>query len=131
MACPLFLPVSPLAGLAPEAAPLGDVYGGECAADPGGTLIPIDTLRRCCNTGYARIACVRARQANSDATSFLIKADREGVIEVAWAMERDHHPVAVGTLQLTGTSAAEEPLARQAHAFAAAYLRQNNRQRNR
>jgi hypothetical protein len=131
MACPLFLPALPLAGFAPEAAPLGDLYGGECAGDPQGTLIPEDTLRRCCNTGYARTSCELARQADADATSFLIKADRDGVIEVAWAIERNHHPVAVGNLQLTGTSVANVPLERQAQAFAAAYLRQNNHQRNR
>jgi hypothetical protein len=126
MACPLFLPVSPLTGLPPEAAPLGDLYGGECAAAPG-SLIPLDILRRCCNTGYARAACSRAGQANADATRFLIRADRDGVIEVAWASERNHHPVAVGTVQVTEASEGNEPLERQARACVAAYLRQRRR----
>ena len=126
MSCPLFLPVSPLTGLAPAAAPLGDFYAGECAADRG-ALIPLDTLRHCCNTGYARSACPRAARADADATRFLIKADRDGVIEIAWASERDHHPVAVGTLLLTEAPGDNEPLERQARACAAAYLRQRPR----
>jgi hypothetical protein len=125
MACPLFLPVSPLTGFASEAAPLGDFYGGECSADPG-SLVPIDILRHCCNTGYARGTCVRAGQADADATRFLIKADRDGVVEVAWASERDHHPVAVGILQITAADAGDEPLERQARACVAVYLRQRH-----
>jgi hypothetical protein len=126
MSCPLFLPVSPLTGLAPEAAPLGDLYGGECAAGPG-ALIPLDILRHCCNTGYARHACARAGQSEADATRFLIKSDHDGVIEIAWASERDHHPVAVGTLQVTDATDANQPLERQARACAAAYRRQKPR----
>jgi hypothetical protein len=125
MACPLFLPVSPLAGLAPEAAPLGDFYNGECEADPG-LAIPIDKLRRCCNTGYARGTCSRAGLSHADAARFLIKADRDGVIQIAWSSERDHHPVAVGTLEITPASPPGTPLERQAHACVSAYLRQRH-----
>jgi hypothetical protein len=120
--CPLFLPVSPLGDFAPDAMPLGDVYGGQCAADPG-ALIPIDTLRKCCNFGYARAACERAATAEPDAARFLIRADRDGTVEVAWSLERNHHPVAVGVMQLTGAGASEDPLERQARACAASWLR--------
>jgi hypothetical protein len=118
MACPLFLPASQLA-------PLEDLYGGECAAQAG-ALIPIDVLRRCCNAGYARGICERAAQSDADAFRFLVKANRAGVVEVAWSSERNHHPVAVGSLAVDcriGASEAE-PLERQAHTYAAAYLRQ-------
>jgi hypothetical protein len=118
MACPLFLPASPLA-------PLSDLYGGECAAEAS-ALIPVDVLRECCNAGYARDSCQRAAQSEADALRFLIKANRDGVVEVAWSSERNHHPVAVGTLAVdckTGTTPTE-PLERQAHAYAAAFLRQ-------
>jgi hypothetical protein len=47
------------------------------------------------------------------------------VVAVAWSSERDHHPVAVGTLLITQTSEGEDPLARQARSFAAAYLLQS------
>lgn len=124
MACPLFLPSSPLPGYTSETSSLGDIYGGECAAQPG-TLIPVDTLRRHCHAGYAREACDRAAQSESDAFRFQIKSHREGVITVAWSSERDHHPLAVGTLLLTGEGdEADGPLERQARACAGAYTRQ-------
>jgi hypothetical protein len=127
MACPLFLPVSPLTGFAPVATTLGDLYGGECAADAG-ALIPVDTLRACCNAGYARGTCERAARSDSDAVRFLIKLNTHNVIDVAWSIERNHHPVAVGTTQISnGQSAGNEPLDRQIRAYVAAYLRQKPR----
>jgi hypothetical protein len=118
MACPLFVPASPLT-------PLSDLYGGECAAGVG-ALIPIDTLRQCCNAGYARDSCQRAAQSDADAFRFLIKANRDGIVDVAWSSERNHHPVAVGTLVVDckAGAAPTEPLERQARVHAAAYLRQ-------
>jgi hypothetical protein len=116
MACPLFLPSSPLT-------PLSDLYGGECAAEA--VVLTFDTLL-CCNAGYARDSCRRAAQSDADAFRFLIKANRDGVVDVAWSSERDHHPVAVGTLAVdcrTDTMPAG-PLERQARACAAAYFRQ-------
>ena len=88
------------------------------------TLIPADTLRECCNIGYARGVCERAAQSDSDAFRFAIKANRKGVVEVAWSSERNHHPVAVGTLVVDNTTPDDEPLTRQAHIFAMSYLRQ-------
>lgn len=118
MACPLFLPVSPLT-------PLSDIYGGECAAEAG-ALVPVDVLRQCCNAGYARESCQRAGQSDADAFRFLIKANRDGVVDVAWSSERNHHPVAVGTLVVDSKAGAAptEPLERQARVYAASYLRQ-------
>jgi hypothetical protein len=122
MACPLFLPASPLTGFAPEALPLGNLFAGQCAAQAG-TLIPTDTLRRCCNTGYARGCCEHAAGQQADANRFLIKSYGDGTVEIAWSTERDHHPVAVGTLRLTDASSApESPLERQARACVSAYL---------
>ncbi len=124
MSCPLFLPASPLAGFASEASSLGDFYGGECAVQPA-ALIPVDTLRRCCNAGYGRTACEHAAQSDADAFHFLIKSRNDGVVQVAWSSERNHHPVAVGTLPVTGPGDSADPLERQARAFASAYFRQN------
>ncbi len=120
MACPLFLPISPLANF-------DDIYTGECAAQAG-VSIPIDTLRRCCNAGYARKVCAHAAQVEADAFHFLIRANRDGVVTVAWSSERDHHPLGVGTFVITGDAQAgcaqvNDPLERQARACAAAYSR--------
>jgi hypothetical protein len=112
------MPVSPLT-------PLSDLYGGECAAELG-ALIPTDILRQCCNSGYARDTCPRAAQSDADAFRFLIKANRDGLVDVAWSSERNHHPVAVGTLVVDCRTGAAHtgPLASQARACAAAYLKQ-------
>ena len=104
--------------------PLGDLYGGQCAAAPD-ALVPVETLRRCCNKGYARGTCERAASAEADAARFLVKANRGGTIEVAWAIERNHHPVAVGTIEVNSAATPDQsPLERQARACATAYLRQ-------
>ena len=127
MACPLFLPVSPLGDLPGDGVPLGDVYGGECAASSG-TLIPIGMLRSCCNFGYARDACAQAGTINADASRFLVKSDRGGVVEIAWSTERNHLPVAVGTLRVEQSAAPDPgPLDRQARAYATSYMRRTGR----
>lgn len=105
--------------------PLGDAFGGECAADPG-TLIPIDILRRCCNSGYARETCERASASEADAARFMIKADKDGVVQVAWSLERNHHPVAVGLLEFPMADCAK-PIERQGRAYVDSYLRSKGR----
>jgi hypothetical protein len=115
MACPLFLPSAPLGDL-------NDFYNGECAAEPA-AAIPPDTLQRCCNTGYARGVCARAGQSDADAFRFLIKAAERGTVEVAWSIERNHHPLAVGTSVITEmTARSDKPLERQARAYASSLM---------
>jgi hypothetical protein len=126
MSCPFFLPVSRLADFVPGPMPLGDCYGGECSADPG-ALIPIDTLRHCCNLGYARGSCERAARSEADAARFMIKSDSAGSVLVAWAMERNHHPVAVGTVTFPLRDECSLPVERQARAYVDSYLRSKGR----
>jgi hypothetical protein len=118
MACPLFMPASPLTGFT-------DLFGGECAAEAGAP-ISVDVLRQCCNAGYARDACRRAAQSDADVFRFAIKANRDGIVDVAWSSERNHHPVAVGMLAVDCHKETLEagPLERQARVYAAAYLQQ-------
>lgn len=131
MACPLFIPTAPLAEIA-VAAPLGDLYDGHCAADRSAVIEP-DTLRRCCNFGYARGCCPRAAESEADATRFMVRAARGSTVEIAWAVERNHHPVAVGCVEIETTfepgfdtmfEPGDDLLARQAHACASSYVRQ-------
>lgn len=110
--CPLFLPAA--------AAPLTGLFSGECAADPGGS-ISADIVRECCNRGYARGSCARAAQVEADSICFLIKSARDGVVEVAWALDRNHHPVKVGAVLVNGERASDEILDRQAFAIAEHY----------
>jgi hypothetical protein len=115
MACPYFLPDEPVGGFS-------DIYMGNCAAQ-GGAPAQEDLLERCCNNGYARARCNRAAQSESDAFRFLVKAHVNGRVEVAWSSERDHHPVAVGSLWVDEANAPEEPLERQAWICASNFLK--------
>ena len=121
MPCPLFLPGSMLAGSAP-AAPLGAIFDGVCAGEPGAE-IPESLLHQGCNSGYARQNCGRAAAVATDAVRFRIKSHTAGIIEVAWSQERDHGPVAVGTLRLEELPASVEALELQARACVSVYLR--------
>ncbi len=126
MACPLFIPLSPLGEITTIAAPLGDLHEGRCSADVSANIRP-EILRRCCNFGYARSQCERAAQSEADAVRLLVRAERGTTVEVAWAIERNHHPVAVGVIEIETGSAArltDDILALQARACAAVYLRQ-------
>lgn len=128
MACPLFLPCSPIAGFEFETTPLGDLYDGKCAIDPAAPLT-IDVLTRFCNVGYARGSCERAADAPADAVRFLVRGEREDGVEVAWAMERNHLPVAVGTKLVNAFDSGDaDPLDCQARAYAASCLRRIGRE---
>jgi hypothetical protein len=113
--CPLFLPGSTI--------PLTGLFTGACAADRS-TELSGDTLRECCNRGHAREACERAAKIEADAVCLLVKSDRKGIVEVAWAIERNHHPVQVGTEQVNGKLSSTETLAVQAFAVAEQYRNQ-------
>jgi len=114
MACPFFLPNSPLTGFS-------DVYSGRCAAGDS-ISISHDLLEHGCNNGYARETCVHASRSESDVFRFLVKAHCNGIIEVAWSSERNHHPVAVGSLSIDQTIEPDTPLERQAWISARNYL---------
>jgi hypothetical protein len=132
MACPLFIPTSALGDLVTISAPLGDLYSGRCVASPDAEIEP-DTLRRCCNLGYARRRCARAAQADSDAVRVLVRADDGRQVQVAWSIERDHRPVAVGIETVEVVAGETTPagnltaLAAQVRACAASYARQTHR----
>jgi hypothetical protein len=121
--CPLFLPDQPKGGYFP----------GRCSADPL-TEISFDKLRLCCNRGYARAVCAHAATAEADAAQLLIQSDREGVVSVAWSLERNHHPLSVGVIAVTSGQATSgpdtprqdtgTPLETQARALVSAYMHQ-------
>jgi len=116
MPCPLFLPGTPL--------PLSDIFGGACSAEPEAE-ISRDKLSLCCNHGYAREVCAHAAAVEADSHRFLVRSDDGDSIEIAWATERNHHPLAVGMLRIArALPPANGTLEHQARACAAIYLRQ-------
>ncbi len=104
MPCPFFLP----------SIPAREFDAGICLSG--------DSLRDCCATGYGRGQCHHAAQSDADAVRFLVKREHNGAVEVAWSMERDHHPVAVGIKTIKpGAAQDEDTLTRQARACAEDY----------
>jgi hypothetical protein len=63
----------------------------------------------------------------ADAVQFLIRSHQEGVIEVAWSLERNHHPVAIGVIAIAPGCVAQSTLECQAHALASEYLRKTGK----
>ena len=103
---------------------MADYYPGRCSAELD-SEIPVDKLRHCCNRGYARAVCAHAAETEADAVQFLIKSDRAGVVEVAWSLEGNHHPLGVGLFSFSaGDQPAATVLEQQALAFSTAYLDQ-------
>ena len=99
-----------------------------CAAQPELTL-PRDLIRRACLPGYARHVCVHAAGVEADAVRLLVKSHQGGVIEIAWSLEINHHPLAVGTIAVNSAQqGADSTLQRQAKALASEYLRRTGQE---
>ncbi len=131
VACPFFYPTEPLDALlwrAPAHLPLGDACCGECRAAEPADVASLDELTRWCNLGYARGECPRfpADPAQPDAARYVVTHDGEGVVTIAFALERDHRPAGHGVLQYrdgTISGDCDEVVRRQALVYARAYLR--------
>ena len=134
MACPYFYPTTPLAlGYWGKRArlPLGDLFAGVCHADPLEPFDPDeDRLRECCNLGYARGCCPRFPDGpGPDAVRFVVSADENGSLRIAFAVEHDYRPGECGALdfdrarQALASPPLNPLLARQAEAYASSYLR--------
>jgi hypothetical protein len=110
--------------------PLGDVWSGVCRADAAPFVPDNPTVSELCNMGYARGSCSRYPQAGKvDAVRFVIAEDRDQLIRIAYAIERDHHPHSHGALEyrrpqdVLDGAAADPLLERQALAYVESYLR--------
>ncbi len=83
-----------------------------------------------CNLGYARGRCARfPENGGADAVRFSLAGDRAGVLSLRFAVERDHLPLAHGTLVFSGGRVTPEPaplLRSQAEAYLESYLRRRN-----
>ena len=111
--------------------PLGDFWSGHCRAVPAGLFEPDHaTQYHLCNLGYAREACGRFPGGTApDAVRFNISNDDGDPVRVAWVIERNHFPVAHGSLSYSLESYGflaplpDEHLVRQALAYMASYRR--------
>lgn len=103
MACPFFIPTHRMETELwrfRERLPLGDGWGGCCAAPGHGGAVPgEDEVRDFCNLGYALDCWRLPRQRACDAVRFGVARDRNHRIEISWVRESGHRPVDHGTLQ--------------------------------
>ncbi len=138
MACPYFYPTERFVGVTlwphPARLPLGDGFAGCCAANPSDGFSPAEnTLKECCNLGYARRCCDRFPQEGADAVRFTVSSERDAIIRVWYVLERDHHPYANGALEYDREQRAFVPppenrvLTRQAEVYVESYLRRTFR----
>lgn len=117
MACVCFEPDRPLdwnAWPGRFRPPLGRPYGGLCRSDPREAYQPdSELLIAACNLGYARGKCRRVPGEAADAARFSLVGP--GVVR--WALERDHLPVAHGTVSRGACAGRGKLLDRQVEAF--------------
>jgi len=109
--------------------PLGDFHRGLCLS----TIEPFTPegfhVQQLCNLGYARGQCPRfPADADVDAVRFTIARDDGTAIHLRFVLERGHHPHAHGPLEYRRdvggfAEKPEGPLAAQATAYIASYLR--------
>ncbi len=126
MACPYFRPERRL-GAPRTIVPLGDLWAGACLAEDAAVEPGDESL---CNLGYARGRCARfPEDGGADAVRFSLAGDRAGVLSLRFSVERDHLPLAHGTLVFSGGKVTPEPaplLRSQAEAYVESYLRRRN-----
>ena len=96
---------------------------GVCEAQPD-AVIPSAKRIEACTRGYARHICPHAAAIPEDAAQFLIRSHQPGgIVEIAWSLESNHHPVSVGSITLAPGQLPQTTLEHQAHALASEYLR--------
>ena len=83
----------------PQRLPLGAGWSGTCTAVDGGGVRPSDEeLKSACNIGYARTCTRLPAQREADAVRFALGEEREGLLRVRFALERDYLPASHGEL---------------------------------
>ncbi len=126
MACPFFHPTEPVAGSPARPMPLGDVYDGECRAQPDGYRPTAEQLWTLCNLGYARHVCPRFPDTDGpDAVRFSLTEETPGTLRIHLVREKDHRLWDSSDLEYDKTSGLASN--RLAEAYAESHLRRKQR----
>lgn len=136
VACPYFYPTERCSGLYwpfPQRLPLGAGFEGACTAT-GTQSVPSEAeLRDFCNVGYAGRCSKLPVERRGDAVRFSVAMEKDGLVILRYACERDHAPVEHGELhyepssRLFRNAPADSVLRRQAECYMAAYLERKQR----
>jgi hypothetical protein len=99
VACPFFMPEQRLQAdwPFPQRLPLGAGWSGTCTAQPSDRPNE-EELRSACNLGYAT-ACGRIpADREADAVRFSLGEERNGLVHIRFAFEREYLPAGHGEL---------------------------------
>jgi len=99
VACPYFMPDKPFAAdwPCPQRLPLGAGWTGTCTA--AGNVRPDEQeLKSACNLGYATGCSRLPKERAADAVRFALGEERDGLVHIRFAYERDFLPAAHGEL---------------------------------
>src|SRR5208283_1364782 len=83
----------------PQRLPLGAGWTGACTA-PGheGTRPSDEELKSGCNLGYAKACSRLPAERHADAVRFALREERDHILRVQFAFEREHLPAGHGEL---------------------------------
>ena len=129
MPCPYFFPLTQTSrkGDAAPHWPLLASWEGACHAEPAMQHLATEQLHGC-NFGYAATCPRLPTDRAADRSSFQVVRRRDDGLQVAFSLERDHRPVAHGTLLYdlgTATWRVSHPdpiLQRQAECYRSEYV---------
>ncbi len=101
MACPFFMPEQRFESdwPFPQRLPLGAGWAGTCTA-PGhdGARASEEELKSGCNLGYAKACSRLPAERHADAVRFALGEERDRILRVQFAFEREHLPAGHGEL---------------------------------
>jgi len=101
VACPFFMPDERLDGdwPFPQRLPLGAGWKGRCTAVADGEVRPSEhELKTTCNLGYAKGCARLPQERQADAVRFAKGDERDGLLHIRFAYERDYLPAGHGEL---------------------------------
>ena len=100
MACPFFMPDQRLEGEwpFPQRLPLGAGWSGTCRANAVEVRPSNEELKTACNLGYAKACSRLPSERHADAVRFALGEERDGLVQIRFACEREHLPASHGEL---------------------------------
>jgi hypothetical protein len=82
----------------PQRLPLGAGWSGTCAASHPEVRPGDNELKTACNMGYAGTCARLPQERHADAVRFALGEERDGLLRVRFAYERQHLPAGHGEL---------------------------------
>lgn len=100
VACPFFMPDQRLAGdwPFPQRLPLGAGWSGTCTASQPELRPAEHELKTSCNIGYASTCARLPKEREADAVRFALGEERDGLLRIRFAYERECLPAGHGEL---------------------------------